>query len=189
MKKNLLLIALLALGWLVSSCGSRPELIKRHYTKGFYVAGNSNRQIPGPRSFTGPNPTKKWNHTVAAGAQDRDNEVLALAIPGPTVAGDCQRPYKLQGKSIVKKGNLVTSMPGRIISLHLLRKTNNDLKELSQAKMSTANGYSLLWIIVVVLLIFWLLGFLTGGFGIGNLINLLLVVALILLILWLLKVL
>jgi len=189
MKKNLLLIALLALGWLVSSCGSRTELIKRHYTKGFYVAGNSNRQIPGSRSFTRPYATKKVNQVVVADGPDRVNEVVALAISSPTVAGNHQGPDKSQGKLIVKKRNLVTNMPGRTISLHMPRKTDNDLKELNKAKMSAANGYSLLWIIVVVLLIFWLLGFLTGGFGIGNLINLLLVVALILLILWLLKVL
>lgn len=58
---------------------------------------------------------------------------------------------------------------------------NNSKETISQAR--NESGLSLLWIIVVVILILWLLGFLVG---LGDIIHLLLVVALILLILWLL---
>lgn len=53
---------------------------------------------------------------------------------------------------------------------------------------SDKDGLSLFWVVILVLLILWALGFLTGGFGLGGLINLLLVIALILLILWLLRI-
>lgn len=191
MKNNLLIasIAFLVLLGLMSSCGSRTELIKRHYNKGFYVAGNPHRSEPSSRSHNCLVTTKKVTRDVATDAKDPVGEVVALAMPRPIVASAHQTPYNLKDKGIVKKRDHVSIMPGRIISFSLPQKINNELKELSKAKTSNSNGYSLLWIIVVILLIFWLLGFLTGGFGIGNLINLLLVVALILFILWLLKVL
>lgn len=51
---------------------------------------------------------------------------------------------------------------------------------------SDDDGLSLFWIIILIVLILWLLGFISGNFG--GIINLLLIIALILLILWLLKV-
>jgi len=60
---------------------------------------------------------------------------------------------------------------------------NNSKESISQAR--SESGLSLLWIVILVVLILWLLGFLVG---LGDIIHLLLVVALILLILWLLGV-
>jgi hypothetical protein len=51
-----------------------------------------------------------------------------------------------------------------------------------------SDGYSLLWIIIVVLAVLYLIGLLTGGFGLGPIIHVLIIVAVVLLILWLLKV-
>ncbi|MBK6834313.1 MAG: lmo0937 family membrane protein [Bacteroidetes bacterium] len=53
---------------------------------------------------------------------------------------------------------------------------------------SSGDGLSLLWIVILVLLILWALGLISGGFGLGGFINILLVIALILLILWLLRI-
>jgi hypothetical protein len=57
--------------------------------------------------------------------------------------------------------------------------------------LSTGNGdeaRSLFWIVILVLLILWALGIISGSFGLGILFNLLLLIALILLILWLLRI-
>lgn len=56
------------------------------------------------------------------------------------------------------------------------------------AASSGGEARSLLWLVIIIVLILWLIGFLAGGLGMGNLINLLLLVALILLILWLLRI-
>ncbi|MEX2595935.1 MAG: lmo0937 family membrane protein [Salibacteraceae bacterium] len=53
---------------------------------------------------------------------------------------------------------------------------------------SESDARSFLWLVIVILLILWLLGFLSGGFGVGGLIHLLLIIALILFILWMLKI-
>jgi len=190
MKRNLLVapIALLILLWFMSSCGSRTELIKRHYTKGFYVAGNSYR--PGP--FTQPNSqrsiTKKVIHDPAKSQKNENGEAMASAITScKDEIADPADPGSIRKRAMPGK------IPDRVTRNQLvftpIIQLYDNSKLYVEAKAATQNGYSLLWIIVVVLLIFWLLGFLTGGVGIGNLINLLLVVALILLILWLLKVL
>jgi hypothetical protein len=49
------------------------------------------------------------------------------------------------------------------------------------------DGLSLFWVVILVIIILWAIGFF-AGWGTGGLINLLLVVALILLILWLLRI-
>ena len=63
------------------------------------------------------------------------------------------------------------------------------LKNLKKAMHgSNDEALSLIWIVILVVLLLWLLGFIAGGFGLGPFIHLLLVIALILLILWLLRV-
>ena len=63
------------------------------------------------------------------------------------------------------------------------------LSNLHKSTMSSSDeGHSLLWIVVVVLIILWALGIISGSFGLGVLINLLLVIAFVLLILWLLRI-
>lgn len=47
---------------------------------------------------------------------------------------------------------------------------------------------SLLWIVIVIVLIIWLVGWSLGGFGLGSFIHILAIIVLILLILWLLKI-
>jgi hypothetical protein len=69
----------------------------------------------------------------------------------------------------------------------------SDLKFKKQLKSSlfpsplpATADLSLLWIVIIILLVLWVLGLISGNFG--GLIHLLLVIALILLILWLLKI-
>lgn len=56
----------------------------------------------------------------------------------------------------------------------------------SDSMKDSSEGLSLFWIVILIILILWAIGFIGGS--IGGLINLLLLVALILLILWLLRV-
>jgi hypothetical protein len=67
----------------------------------------------------------------------------------------------------------------------ILEKAEN-VKEKISPSASSDDALSLLWIVIVIILILWLLGFALGGLGLGGAIHILLVIALILLILWLL---
>ena len=60
-----------------------------------------------------------------------------------------------------------------------------DLKKFVNSQQTERDGLSLFWIIILVILILWALGF---GFGVGDIIHVLLVIALVLLILWLLRI-
>ncbi len=60
------------------------------------------------------------------------------------------------------------------------------VKEKISPPASSDDALSLLWIVIVIILILWLLGYALGGLGLGGAIHILLVIALILLILWLL---
>jgi hypothetical protein len=64
-------------------------------------------------------------------------------------------------------------------------KTLKSLKK--EARGSSDDALSLLWIVILVVLLLWLLGVIAGGLGLGGLIHILLVIALILLILWLIR--
>jgi len=103
--------------------------------------------------------------------------------------------------------SLLNQLSGKIRSSHhkALGKTDQDyfvknwftLSKMNQQEVEVKNspkhssgddkdGLSLFWLIILVVLILWLLGFLIGDFG--ALIHILLVIALILLILWLLRI-
>lgn len=53
---------------------------------------------------------------------------------------------------------------------------------------TSADALSLFWIVILVLLVLWAAGLISGGWGLGWVINVLLVIALVLLILWLLRI-
>ena len=62
---------------------------------------------------------------------------------------------------------------------------NNSKQTIQKMLPVREGGMSMLWIVIIIVLILWLLGYLVG---LGSFIHLLLVIALILLILWLLRV-
>ena len=98
---------------------------------------------------------------------------------------------KKQDKSGVKKDpKPFITYKIKAVDTHI---SHIDLTQLNIKKVGNAaresDGLSLFWIIILVILILWALGLLSGGWGLGGFINILLIIALILLILWLLRVL
>jgi hypothetical protein len=177
---------------LYSSCSSDITIVKRHYTKGYYIEV-ANHSGTVTRSKTGIN-------TLESKQIPPINSLLYTASP-PADWLLNQNPlgYGNGNASIKKKMpvNKTTHLPITVVQVQKLSLNDapdfQEEQSLIQASEYHGGGgeraaLSLLWIVILVILILWLLGILSGGFGLGGLINVLLVVALILLILWLLRI-
>lgn len=177
----------------VSSCGTNGSITKRHYTKGYYVAHS------------------KGKHKVSAEnkdfkvAQQKEIETIFISSSNQTVkdnfANNSENGNKVLDKSTlfaspVKKPVLINTRTvfknqlrlDPVLKASSFKGNKHSIFIKSSAASSEDDGLSLLWIVIVVLLVLWALGLISGGFGLGGLINILLLIALILLILWLLRI-
>ena len=187
MKKSLfkLTITFIAVGILVSSC----SLTKRHYTSGYYVSHNSDKQIvktqeKKAQAKTNPSLYAVQNE-IAKNNLDYSSNQNPIAENGAVTASNKQ----------VAISNPITNKPTKHYVSNTVIPTPAPVKKnivsTSTKKVvhdSGDPGLSLFWIIILILLILWALGLLTGGWGLGGFIYILLVLALILLILWLLRI-
>ncbi len=94
----------------------------------------------------------------------------------------------ISNKSLKEKQSVSHKARTPIKNIKLIKKLSLKSMKKSTPAPIVGEALSLLWIVILVLVILWLLGFITGGFGLGGLIHLLLLIALILLILWLLRI-
>lgn len=177
---------------LFSSCGSNMSIIKRHYNNGYYMAFSEYKQT----SHT----SKDEEKVVQTKTQEPLNSIQFKAERN-IKNGDF-------GQNIMPNNNDVPAinaqMQGKVISPQSIRQTikqkttfiknrvaqiKHVLNETKKIKKNSVEGegLSLFWIVILVILVLWALGF-AGGFLLGGLINLLLVIALIGLILWLFRV-
>jgi Flp pilus assembly protein TadB len=204
--KNLTKICLLVIGTstLLTSCGNMT-FTKRHYNKGYYVDLGLNQGVKNNKVKD----QEKRQNKVKIIEETKQNEVFLAEINNssnyeqenvsasvndgfqniaPAVEKTTyEKSVKIEGSKNSNETSSFTKLKDKAQNLRLFSKVNKMQKK---AMKSPASGeaHSLLWIIVVVILILWLIGFLFGGFGVGNLYNLLLLIALILLILWLLRI-
>jgi hypothetical protein len=175
---SLCLIAIL----LMPGCRSKMGMMKRHYSKGYYVSHSQGK-----------------NKTLAAKAEPM--QIATDEIPTVVILKTPTSNLKEQSVPTHTESIMASAHPAEKGNVNPDNKTsyksivvNNPIKEvrntISQIGMADGerDALSLFWIIILVILILWLFGFLLGGFGLGGLINLLLVIALILLILWLLRI-
>lgn len=176
-----------------SACNSSITIKKRHYRKGYYI--NINRE---------------WNNASCNEAEneaqlitrEKDAESMPAKIsPGseksfPALKNSQADEFSPQSKEHKTKKVISTykthyQLPGKMLAKKIdALKKNQAVKKINAVKdINDDDGYSLLWIVILILLILWLLGVLSGGWGLGGLLYILLVIALVLLILWLLKIL
>lgn len=192
--KNLFKISLIFLvaSLLFSSCGS-ISFTKRHYKNGYYIVSNKSR----------------------ASSLDKKEKENLLQSEIIELSGN-QQEFAEQ-KNTGDNSNEIPSVDDNIVVKEAAKKhdskilqqfakfipqaeNNNIQDKAKQIKRSyfeprkfnscstNDEGLSVLWVLILVLLIIWIIGLASGGFGLGGLINVLLVIALILLILWLLRV-
>lgn len=183
MKKPILFLSLIVIVSVIfTSCSS--SLTKRHYRKGYYVEHKHKPTTPIAKisEKTLNKPEEKPESVVVAPEQS----VIAIQpkaqdVPEfttPKLKRD--KFYRLQEKEQTAELNFI---PKKI-------KENRFSAMASKMGPSGATSddvLSLFWIVLLVILIIYLLGFLFGGYGLGAFVHLLLVVFLILLILWLLR--
>jgi hypothetical protein len=185
MKKIILFsVYCIVTGFLLSSCGTNFSLLKRHYTKGYYVehgSGKHRSSVSGKEIKSGDEIADRLHSQfIRPDVQDNfvDIEHNESATTPIVTNGDQQdKEIARVQKGIIKKREISQrKFPERMYS------------KLVPVESDSDKALSFMWIVITIIFLIWLIGFLAGGFGLGNLIHLLLVVVLILLILWLLRI-
>jgi hypothetical protein len=173
---SLCLIAVL----LLPACKSKLGITKRHYLKGYHVSHS-----------------KPTHNTIVVKAKERIIEaerietVRGLHIASQSNcanAAEVNPVQNLVASSASYKMHFTSKPAYKDISVNSPAKDWNKITSKLGSGDHEGHGHSLFWIVIMVILILWLLGFLLGGIGLGGLIHILLVIALILFILWLLRV-
>ena len=192
MKKNTLFTSIIIVTTvLLSSCGANMSITKRHYNNGYYV---SNTKMPSKEKQRG---IEKW-------AQTKTNESPNFAhnkSEDNAINIDSAESLIIDNNVMVASNNKIEgSTNSRNIIKHAIKQQAKILTHATEQNKHTSfrknklsddsdDPLSLLWIVIVAILILWVLGLLTGGFGLGGLFHLLLLIAVILLVLWLLRIL
>ncbi len=177
----------------VSSCGTNGSITKRHYTKGYYIAHNKGKHKVAKENEDNKIVHQKTNEStvlipskeIVKENNSNNSEVMnPITNKSTLMASSSKKP--VVNKTHHASKNLLKSAP----TFKIFPSKENKRSFFSKRSMvaSSGDGLSLLWIVILVLLILWALGLISGGFGLGGFINILLVIALILLILWLLRI-
>jgi hypothetical protein len=199
--KNLLTIVSFAIlgSILFSSCGSSLTITKRRVNKGFYVASNHNKGIT--KHVNEKEADRPFNNKAVSEAAISPEEAYAEPVLAEPIASKSAEPVLTADVSTEKPAEpaaakhktirhtiAAAESTKRIIEKMTVspKKHMQKMKQKSSPQPLADDALSLFWIVVLIIFLLYLLGLLTGGFGLGGLIHLLLVVALILLILWLL---
>lgn len=181
-------------GLILSSCNSKLFVSKRHYNDGYYISYNKGKQaLHAPKENAKANQNETSIPVLYAENNSEDNSIYEYVGPNPLADNKIifANNEKSQLKEIQKRGSTSTLKNKAKIIEEPISQIKNTLFKTSGTNGVTAvndDGLSFLWVVIVVLLVLWALGYI-AGFSLGGLINILLVIALILLILWLLRVL
>jgi hypothetical protein len=173
-----------------ASCKSNLSITKRHYNNGYYIAHSKGKQnstaskeegkivqhkapvslysIPAPAEKEMITPAEQLNNKVIIAAKTikKENKIAPISIAKPVVNAKT---------GLIKYP--VAKIKSGIAQNSSMTKSDDD----------DDDGLSLFWIVILVIVLLWAVGFL-GGFLFGGLIHLLLLVALVFLILWLLHI-
>ena len=174
---------------LFSSCGTTFNVTKRHYNTGYYISSskstspqhNTNNETKSTQTISNsinpnheePAPYRKTN-SDAIGTNDN----IVKNVNENSTAKPVHKLLFNKNSTQNLKQQTTTSSP--------IAKINNLFPHPKMTSSERSEGgLSLFWIIILILLILWIVGFTAS---VGALINLLLLIALILLILWLLRI-
>ncbi|ASS49304.1 MAG: hypothetical protein A3D31_03735 [Candidatus Fluviicola riflensis] len=201
-----LLVAVLLIACCLPSCGA--TLIKRQHGPGYYI--NKNPGIPTAQSERSDNKHIKPSSTKIENPSEEtevfpeeqtalvpeSNETITQlatndqsAVNSEETALDNIRPANVENDQVrqVKPSLYEWSSSTRLAEKMKMR-VSDDQSAQSGSAVHDGDGLSLFGIIILIILILWLVGAISGGWGLGGLIHILLVIALILLILWLLRI-
>jgi hypothetical protein len=184
-----IIFLLFASAILFTSCKT-ASITKRHYNKGYYVSHTHKKKAPAkverePGKIT-PSEVAKAEvlvpkHTVASPVKEEEKS-LAASTPQEEFIPAAKPAKKFFGRN--NNNSVYTNE-----QVDVKEFVRNPVKLAKMAAKDTGDdALSLLWILIVVLLILYIVGILTEGFGLGGIIHVLGVIVLVLLILWLLRI-
>ena len=192
MKKYFTLsISLILVTFIISSCNKTLSLTKRHYNKGYYVDTkktlntekvNNDNKVPSGRASYAQD-IDVVNSTIDKKTMI-DSNIIKNSSLETVVENEKFKPFKIQVKNIKIKR---TNFEKVSITASKINSFSGDIQKENMESNSgdDGQGLSLFWIVILIVLLLWVLGF---AFLSNVLIHLLLLLALILLILWLLRI-
>lgn len=193
--KNLLISVLLVIcgSILFTSCNQGISLTKRHYRNGYHVEYASKKPTIKPKE---DNSSAVESAVVASqeSVEDAGNQQISIRNEirddQKKISSNKKNDPLIQkpvDQTVDFKGALSNNFTkeGKKSSTKIVLKDN--FQTLNNLKNSGEDARSLFWLVITIIILLWLIAFLTGGWGLGGVIHLLLLVALILLILWLLR--
>jgi len=194
MKKLITLAVIFVLTSIMIGCKS-SSVLKRRYTKGYYVhhAARHNETKPAEKTAVlkqvKPVPIAAAEQAVSIEPQQRALEQAPVVTAGVDLQNKKETAVSVTKKNTASKVQIkdLKVLP-TAFSMQKQFKLIKSLKDKVTADAAD-DALSLLWIIILILLIFYLLGFAFDMYGIGPLFNLLALIIVILLILWLLRIL
>lgn len=176
---------------LLTSCGTQKSFSDRHYNNNYYIGMSKAEKTP-----------KIKNDKLEKITPEAEQEfVLASNTEIVTkVSTDTPAEVEVSSEEVLQPATIETADEQKETQSNHVNRTNKKsqetpftllekvekVKERISPPASSDDALSLLWIVIVIILILWLIGFALGGLGLGGAIHVLLVIALILLILWLL---
>ena len=158
----------------LSACVTSSKMKNRHYQQWSYVSENKEE-----------NEITESTIVYIETNNSFETEILNESISIHSIV-TAENSDVNQNQSIHSKSSRNKKVTDEDLSFSDLKFKKQLKSSLFPAPAPVTSDLSLLWIIIIILLILWALGLISGNFG--GLIHLLLVIALILLILWLLKI-
>lgn len=186
-------LILLSCIFLLASCGSL-SIEKRRYNSGFSIHSSHHK--------TGRQIAEKENDKNKILATNEESALKQDATHGLVIENQVEEDFRSLSSNNEDNSEIETynssatnDSPNPVKEEELKIQKHNPVSSLktavkNQSKYSSDDdeGLSLLGLLVLVVLILWLLGYLSGGWGLGGAIHLILLVAVVLLILWLLRI-
>lgn len=193
--KNLLTSVLLVIcgSVLFTSCNQGISLTKRHYRNGYHVEYSSKKPTINP---------KENNSSAVESVITASQESAKIAESTEIITGNEIRDDQMAASSNEKNDQVVQKPVDQTVDFKGALSNNfndggtksstktvlkDNFQALNNLKNSGEDARSLFWLVITIIIILWLIAFLTGGWGLGGVIHLLLLIALILFILWLLR--
>lgn len=178
-KKTTLLLLLLMT--VISACSS-TKMKNRHYQQWNEISDNTTETENNENSTVYIEPNNSLKTELL-------NESISIHAIAPTENDNLNKEDSTINQSSTSKKDS-NFRKNKIINGDFSLSDLNFKKQLKSSLFPTpspaTSDLSLLWIVIIILIVLWALGLISGNFG--GLIHLLLVIALILLILWLLKI-
>ncbi len=175
----------------LTSCGTKKSFADRHYNNNYYIGMSKAEKTPKIKADKLEKITPEAEQEFVLASNTEIATKVSTDSPAEVTVSSEEAIQPATPEIAVEQKETLSNKLNRAdrksqeTPFALLEKAEK-VKEKISPPASSDDALSLLWIVIVIILILWLLGYALGGLGLGGAIHILLVIALILLILWLL---